>query len=128
MARHRRLRRNVLLAGRAVELLGELVSRLEVDADRMRANLEASGGAVLSEAVMLALAPHIGRDAAHCLMYELAIACRAQGRSLIEAVRADPTIAATLDARVLEPLLDLSRQTGHCAAMVEQVLAGNALP
>jgi hypothetical protein len=61
-------------------------------------------------------------------MYELAIACRAQGRSLIEAVRADPTIAATLDARVLEPLLDLARQTGHCAAMVEQVLAGNALP
>jgi adenylosuccinate lyase len=117
-----------MLAGRAVELLGELVSRLEVDADRMRANLEASGGAVLSEAVMLALAPHIGRDAAHRLMYELAIACRAQGRSLIEAVRADPTIAATLDVRVLEPLLDLARQTGHCAAMVEQVLAGNPSP
>jgi adenylosuccinate lyase len=121
-----------MLAGRAVELLGELVSRLEVDADRMRANLEASGGAVLSEAVMLALAPHIGRDAAHRLMYELAIACRTQGRSLIEAVRTDPTIAATLDAssdpHVLEPLLDLSRQTGQCAAMVDRVLAGDVSP
>ena len=121
-----------MLAGRAVELLGELVSRLEVDADRMRANLEASGGAVLSEAVMLALAPHLGRDAAHRLMYELAIASRAEGRRLIDAVRADPTIAATLDAisdpQALDPLLDLLRQTGHCAAMVDRVLAGNASP
>lgn len=121
-----------MLAGRAIELLGELVSRLEVDADRMRANLEASGGAVLSEAVMLALAPHIGRDAAHRLMYELAMAARAQGQGLIDAVRTDPTIAATLgalsDPHALEPLLDLARQTGHCAAMVDRVLAGDPLP
>ena len=112
-----------MLAGRAVELLGELASHLEVDAPRMRANLDASGGAVLSEAVMLALAPHLGRDAAHRLMYDLAIAARAKGRTLIDAVRADVTIAATLDARQLDELLDVSRQTGQCAAMVDRVLA-----
>ena len=33
-----------MLASRAIELLGELVSRLEVDAGRMRANLDAAGG------------------------------------------------------------------------------------
>ena len=112
-----------MLASRAVELLGELVAHLEVDADRMRANLDASGGAVLSEAVMLALAPRIGRDAAHRLMYELAIAARAGGRTLIEAVRTDPTITSTLDARALDALLDVASHTGHCAAMVDRVLA-----
>ena len=112
-----------MLASRAVELLGELVAHLEVDADRMRANLEASGGAVLSEALMLALAPRIGRDAAHRLMYELAIAARAGGRTLIEAVRTDPTITSTLDARALDALLDVASHTGHCAAMVDRVLA-----
>ncbi len=113
-----------MLAGRAVELLGELASRLEVDALRMRANLDASGGAVLSEAVMLALAPHIGRDAAHQLMYELAIAARADGRTLIEAVRADASITSVLDARRLDELLDVTNHTGQCAAMVDRVLAG----
>lgn len=112
-----------MLAGRAVELLGELAANLEVDADRMRANLEASGGAVLSEAVMLALAPHIGRDAAHRLMFDLAIAARAGGRSLIDAVRADANITSAIDARALDALLDVGSHTGHCAAMVERVLA-----
>ncbi len=112
-----------MLAGRAVELLGELAANLEVDADRMRANLEASGGAVLSEAVMLALAPHIGRDAAHRLMFDLAIAARAGGRSLIDAVRADANITSAIDARALDALLDVGSHSGHCAAMVDRVLA-----
>jgi adenylosuccinate lyase len=112
-----------MLASRAVELLGELAAHLEVDADRMRANLDASGGAVLSEAVMLALAPRIGRDAAHRLMVDLAIAARANGRSLIDAVRTDATITSALDARALDALLDVASHTGHCAAMVDRVLA-----
>ena len=114
-----------MLASRAVELLGEMAAHLEVDADRMRANLEASGGAVLSEAVMLALAPRIGRDAAHRLMYELAIAARDSGRSLIDAVRADAAITSALDARALDALLDVASHTGHCAAMVDRVLAND---
>ena len=89
----------------------------------MRVNLDASGGAVLSEAVMLALGPHIGRDAAHRLMFDLAIAARAAGRTLVDAVRADPTIASTLDAGALDALLDVASHTGHCAAMVDRVLA-----
>ena len=113
-----------MLAGRAVELLGELASRLEVDAARMRANVDASGGALLSEAVMLALAPRIGRDAAHRLMYDLAIAARASGRTLSDAVRAEAAISAVLDAHQLDALLDVARHTGQCAAMVDRVLAG----
>ena len=112
-----------MLAGRAIELLGELASRLEVDAARMRANVDASGGALLSEAVMLALAPHIGRDAAHRLMYELAIAARASGRTLIDAVRAEAAITSMLDAQQLDELLDAAHHTGQCAAMVDRVLA-----
>jgi adenylosuccinate lyase len=112
-----------MLAGRAIELLAEMVANLEVDAARMRANLEASGGAVLSEAYLLALAPRIGRDAAHKLMYELAIAARARGQTLIDALRSDPTIAATLDAREIDALSDFANHTGQCAAMVDQALA-----
>ena len=111
-----------MLSARAIELLAELLADLEVDAPRMRANLEAGGGFMLSEAIMLALAPHIGRDAAHRLMYQLAIAARAGGRSLLEAVRTEPAITALLDASTLDALLDVASHTGACGEMVDRVL------
>ena len=116
-----------LFAGRAVELLAELVAGLEVDASRMRANLDASGGAVLSEAVMLALSPRIGRDAAHRLVYETSIAARERGQTLIGAVRASPEIVAALGDCDLDALLDPARHTGQCTAMVDRVLAGDGM-
>lgn len=111
-----------MLAARAIELLAELLADLEVDAVRMRANLEAGGGFMLSEAIMLALAPHIGRDAAHVLMYELSIAARASEVSLLEAVRGDPMITSLLDTTTLDALLDVASHTGCCAEMVNRVL------
>ncbi|MBP9929779.1 MAG: adenylosuccinate lyase family protein [Burkholderiaceae bacterium] len=111
-----------MLAARAIELLAELLADLEVDAVRMRANLEAGGGFMLSEAIMLALAPHIGRDAAHLLLYQLAIDARANGRSLVDAVRGEPGITSLLDASALDALLDVASHTGCCAEMVNRVL------
>ncbi len=111
-----------MLAGRAVELLAQMCADLEVDADRMRANLDAGGGFVLSEAFLLALAPRLGRDAAHRLLYDLSISARASGRTLIDAVRADAVITSTLDPRELDALLDVTSHTGHCGAMVDRVL------
>lgn len=112
-----------MLASRAIELLKELASRLEVNEARMRANLEASGGFVLSEGIMLALAPRLGRDTAHRLLYETSIAARERGQTLVEAVRANPVICAAFDTRDLDLLLDYFSHTGQCAAMVDCVLA-----
>jgi adenylosuccinate lyase len=112
-----------MLAGRAVELLAELAAGLEVDAARMRANLEASGGSVLSEALLLAIAPRIGRDSAHRLIYETSIAARERGQTFIESVRASAAIRAALGDCDLDALLDPARHTGQCAAMVDRVLA-----
>ena len=53
-----------LCAG-ALERATELVSGLEIDRERMRANLELTGGLVMAEAVSTALASHIGKSAAH---------------------------------------------------------------
>ncbi|WP_051848949.1 adenylosuccinate lyase family protein [Thiomonas sp. FB-Cd] len=117
-----------MLAGRAIELVGELLANVEVDAARMRANLEASGGFVLSEAVMLELAPTIGRDSAHRLLYALSAQAREQGTQLLEVLRLDPTVRSHLDAATLERLSDYARHTGHCAAMVDRVLAAGPSP
>lgn len=112
-----------MLAGRAVELLTQMVAGLEIDAARMRSNLDSGGGFLLSEAIMLALATRLGRDAAHRLMYDLSIAARASGRTLIDAVRAEAAIVGVLDAQELDELLDVASYTGRCAEMVDRVLA-----
>jgi len=112
-----------MLAGRAVELLAQMVAGLEIDAARMRSNLDASGGFMLSEAIMLALATRLGRDAAHRLMYDLSIAARAGGRTLIDAVRGEAAIVGVLDGQELDALLDVASYTGRCAEMVDRVLA-----
>src|SRR5262249_38957145 len=54
----------VLTAG-ILDKLAAVLEGLEVDAERMRANLELSRGAIMAEAVMMALAPSLGHEAAH---------------------------------------------------------------
>jgi 3-carboxy-cis,cis-muconate cycloisomerase len=45
--------------------MADVVAGLEVDAARMRSNLELTQGQILAEAVQMALAPALGRDVAH---------------------------------------------------------------
>ncbi|HEY5309231.1 MAG TPA: 3-carboxy-cis,cis-muconate cycloisomerase, partial [Casimicrobiaceae bacterium] len=48
-----------------------LVEGLEVNVERMRANLDMTNGLVVSEAVMMGLAPYLGREHAHDLVYDI---------------------------------------------------------
>ncbi len=56
-----------LCAG-ALDRATEVISGLEVDGERMRANLDSTGGLIMAEAVTMALAGHIGKAAAHGLI------------------------------------------------------------
>ena len=112
-----------LACGRAVELLLGMLDRLVVDGDRMWANLEAAGGAVASEAVMLALAPRIGRRTAHRLVHDASEAAAATGVTVRDAILASPPILVELDRSELDVLLE-SGETGQCAAMVDRVVEG----
>jgi adenylosuccinate lyase len=89
----------------------------------MRANLEATGGFVLSEAVMLALAARIGKQSAHTLVYETAMNAHITGRGLKEAILDNPQICAYLSTSEIEALFDYRHHTGQCCTMVDQVLA-----
>lgn len=73
-------------AGSALLLAAELAAGLRVDAERMRENLSADHGLVMAEAVMIRLAPHLGRERSHDVVYELALQARAAGTTLAEAV------------------------------------------
>ena len=112
-----------MAVGKLLSLLDKLTENLDVHSDRMLANLEATGGFALSEKVMLALAVRIGKQSAHTLVYEAAMAAHAEGRGLKEALLEHAQIRVYLSQDEIEALFDYRQHTGHCGAMVDQVLA-----
>lgn len=111
-----------MAAGRAIGLLAQLIEHLQVDPERMRANLERSDGYIFSEAAMLALANRIGKQTAHRLISEAAAEGRRQGQGLKQALLGHAEIATQLTAGEIERIFDYSAQAGQCAAMVDRVL------
>jgi 3-carboxy-cis,cis-muconate cycloisomerase len=82
------------------------VPGLEVDAARMRSNLELTRGLVLAEAVSIALAQRIGRDAAHHLVEQCCRQAIAEQRHLREVLSEQAEVCAQLSAAELDRLLD----------------------
>ncbi len=101
-----------MLSGKLLVLLDTLTGNLDIHAERMRANLEATGGFVLSEAVMLALAERIGKQSAHTLVYETAMAAHSAGRSFKEAVLDNPQIREQLTPEEIAAIFRLSAADG----------------
>lgn len=103
-------------------LLGQaqtMLEELDVHPDRMAANLELTGGAIVSETVQMALAPHIGLNRAHALVSE-ACQAKAQGGSMVQALQARQT---ALDAHALQALLDVRGHNRYAAREVQAVLS-----
>jgi 3-carboxy-cis,cis-muconate cycloisomerase len=77
----------VLTAG-ALAVAGRVAARLRVDPERMARNLGIEQGRILAEAYLFQLAPRLGREAAHDLVYEAATLSKSSGMELHEAVLA----------------------------------------
>jgi 3-carboxy-cis,cis-muconate cycloisomerase len=75
----------VLTAG-CLAVSDRVVRGLRVDPERMRANLRLEQGRTLAEAYMFALAPRLGRERAHDLVYEAALVSRDLGIELRDAM------------------------------------------
>ncbi|MDR5738623.1 MULTISPECIES: 3-carboxy-cis,cis-muconate cycloisomerase [unclassified Caballeronia] len=110
-----------LTAGALANVMG-IVPGLEVNVDRLAANLNATNGLVLGEAVMLALGDAIGRMDAHKLVERASKAAVASGQSLYDVLAADETVARHLSPEQLKPLLDPANYVGQAQAFVDAAL------
>ena len=99
-----------------------LVEGLEVDVERMRANLDMTNGLVVSEAVMMGLAPYLGREYAHDLVYEICRVALAKNRPLLDLLCENVEIAQHLDQAALTKLCDPANYLGLAGVMVDRVL------
>ncbi|HVC12112.1 MAG TPA: 3-carboxy-cis,cis-muconate cycloisomerase, partial [Burkholderiales bacterium] len=94
--------------------------------ERMRANLDLTHGLVVSEAVMMGLAPYLGREYAHDLVYEICREAIRLKRPLLDLLAENAEIAKHLDREALTRLCDPANYLGQSGVMVDRVLARRA--
>jgi len=90
--------------GAAAAAMAEVAGGLEVDAARMRENIEATHGTIFAERAAMLLRESLGREAAHKLMEEATRKSTAQGRPLAEVLREIPEVTKVLDRKTLDGL------------------------
>ena len=87
----------LLVTSGALAAIVDIAEGLEVDAARMRLNLDATHGLIMAESVTMALAEKIGKSEAHHLMEAASKKAVAEKKDLRDVLTRDPTVTAHLD-------------------------------
>ncbi len=106
------------LTGSAAAMTRELVSGLEIDADKLRGDLGITGGLLMSESVATALSETLGRSAAQDLVSRAA----QDGRPFREALLEVPEVADALGPEGVDRALDPSRYLGLTQQLIDRAL------
>ena len=99
---------------------------LIVDTEQMRRNLGISRGLIVAEAVMMGLAPAIGRQQAHDVVYDACRTVNEKGGTLAEALAALPAVTAHFDRAAIDRLTDPTNYLGLSPQMVDRALTESA--
>jgi 3-carboxy-cis,cis-muconate cycloisomerase len=111
-----------MLTAAALDRTLEIARGMQVDPQKMAANLEAARGLPLAEAVSVALAAHIGRERAHDLVQRASQRAVAAGRHLREILEEDAEIREHLNASDIERLMDPGNYLGSARIFIARVL------
>jgi adenylosuccinate lyase len=109
-----------MLTGDVLQRLIVLFSGLQVFPERMRRNLDLSGGLIMGEALMLELGRQIGRQRAHDVVYDAAQASVTESRPFRELLGEDERVRSRLTAEQIAALLDPTHYTGLCERFAEE--------
>ncbi len=112
-----------LLIDAQLELMKRLLANLIVKPENMERNLDRAGGFVCSEALLMKLAPAIGRGRAHAIVKELSDEARLSELSFSDAVRAHPKVRTHLTTAEIEECVDYRTYLGQAKTLVNRVLA-----
>jgi 3-carboxy-cis,cis-muconate cycloisomerase len=108
----------------AVERVRAALAGLEVDPDRMRTNLEMTGGLVMAESLSMALAPYLGKQEAHHIVQAASKRAMAAGTDLRKAALEDERVRAVLSPEAIDRALDPLSYLGSTDTFVDRALDG----
>jgi 3-carboxy-cis,cis-muconate cycloisomerase len=113
----------LLVTSGALTAIVDIAEGLEVDVARMRANLDATGGLIMAEAVTMALAEKIGKSEAHHLVEAASKKAVTGKKALRDVLTKDPKVTAHLSADKLAKLFEPMAYQGASQALIDRLLA-----
>jgi len=116
----------VSLSAGALRWMAEMVPQLQIDAERMKTNLEATRGLIFAEAVSMALASKIGKAQAHEAVEAACETARTEKRHLRDVIAGDARVQTILSAADLDGLFNPQRYLGAAEEFVDRVVAASA--
>jgi 3-carboxy-cis,cis-muconate cycloisomerase len=112
----------MLVTSGALAAIVDLAEGLEVDAARMRENLDATHGLIMAEAVAFALAETIGKSDAHHLVEAASKKAVADKKHLRDVLTGDSRVTAQLDAEKIAALFEPMAYQGVSQALIDRLL------
>jgi 3-carboxy-cis,cis-muconate cycloisomerase len=109
--------------GAAVEWVSRALEGLQVDADRMRRNLDLTGGLIMAEALTMALAPTLGRTEAYRIVQRLSDQSSKTKIHLRELTASDEQVRTVLRPDAIAKVFDVASYAGSTNALIDRVLA-----
>ena len=106
--------------GGAAAAIGRALDGLEVDAARMRDDLDLTGGQVVAERIALLLTDRLGRTSARALVRDASLRANASGRSLAEELVGLDT---GLTDEAIEAALEPTSYLGSAGLLVDRAFA-----
>jgi 3-carboxy-cis,cis-muconate cycloisomerase len=101
----------------------DIAEGLEVDGERMRANMAITGGQIMAEAISVALAAKIGKRDAHRLVEEASRKSAAGKKDLFDVLAQDARVTAQIPRDELKNLFEPAGYQGAAQAFIARQLA-----
>jgi len=112
-----------LVTSGALTSIVDIAEGLDVDVERMRANLDITGGQIMAEAVAFRLAQKIGKSDAHKLVEEASKKAFADKITLKEALAANPKVTSVIPVNELSKLFDPMSYQGVAQQYIDRLIA-----
>jgi 3-carboxy-cis,cis-muconate cycloisomerase len=114
-----------LVTSGALSAVVEIAQGLEIDVERLRANLELTGGQIMAEAVSFALAEKIGRAEAHALVRELSQKAAQEKRPLKEILLSSLPVKSQLSNLEIEKLFIPLTYQGSAQTFIDRLIVAS---
>jgi 3-carboxy-cis,cis-muconate cycloisomerase len=122
-----------LVTSGALGAVADIAQGLEIDIERMKANVELTQGLIMAESISFALAPKLGKQDAHKLIEELSRKAVSEKRNLQSVLAEDARVTVHLPPAKLAVLFDPMSYQGAAQTFIDRLVgslkgAGNKRP